>query len=299
MGSGSFDSTVYHHNTATRAATGQSTFQYSEQASVVHANLDPKRINNKVFKVLESRDSEEHPNSNAIIICLDVTGSNRARAAEVQLALPGLMDTIKKYISDPQISIAANDDVKVIGPDSFQISEFESDNRIDEHIRSIWLTGNGGGNGGESYDLPIYAAAYKTAIDCYEKRGRKGYLFLYADEFLFSELTKQEIKTVFDDDVDNAISIETLIADAKSKFHVFVLSAGNTRETEQYRKLFGNNNVIVLEYPSQVVSIIAATLAFNEKTSTPDKVVADLAELGVDKSEAEQMIGDLFTNRVF
>jgi hypothetical protein len=54
-----------------------------------------------------------------------------------------------------------------------------------------------------------------------------------------------------------------------------------------------------LEYPSQVVSIIAATLAFNEKTSTPDKVVADLAELGVDKSEAEQMIGDLFTNRVF
>jgi hypothetical protein len=300
MGNGNFDSTTYRSARVTRAATGVNDFHYSETASSIHANLDPRRISGKLFKVLESRDSEDHPNSNAIIICLDVTGSNISRAREVQAALPGLMETITKYIPDPQISIAANDDVRAVGRNAFQISEFESDNRIDEHIRSLWLTGNGGGNGGESYDLPLYAAAYKTGIDCFDKRGRKGYLFLYADEFFFPEVNKLEIKTIFGDDIDReSIPIADLVAAAKERFHVFVLSAGSEAETKQYRQLFGNEFVAYLEYPSKAISVIAAAIALNEKTATTDTIVADLAALGTSRTEAEEMIGTLFGNRTW
>lgn len=301
MGGGYFDSTTYSSAQSARVASGVKDFAYNETATAVHRDLDAKRIHDKVKQILESRDSEEHPDSNAIMICLDVTGSNISRAREVQKSLLGLMETLTKYIPHPQISIAANDDIKSVGANAFQISEFESDNRIDDHIRNLFLTGHGGGNNCESYDLALYAAAYKTSIDCHEKRGRKGYLFIYADEYFYGSVSKQTIKTVFGDNIDQEeIFVTELIALAKEKYHVFVLAAaGSGGEIKQYRELFGTENVIYLERPDRATSVIAATIAFNEKTATPDVVAADLAALGTTSQQLNGMMNDLFTSRTW
>ena len=63
-----------------------------------------------------------------------------------------------------------------------QVGQFESDNRMDEHLGNMVLEGGGGGQMTESYELAMYFMARHTAIDCHEKRRRRGYLFIIGDE---------------------------------------------------------------------------------------------------------------------
>src|ERR1039458_1591032 len=156
MGSGNYSDADYFSQQRTRRATGVSDFHHSETSSTIHPTLDPHRIKDKPFHKLESRDNPDHPEPAAVMFTFDVTGSNIDNARVVQQKLPLLMGLLGDYLSDPQVAIAANDDILSVGENSIQISEFESDIRIDESIRNLLLTGQGGGNDGESYELMLY-----------------------------------------------------------------------------------------------------------------------------------------------
>lgn len=254
----------------------------------MHDNLNPARINSKPFGKLESRDSTEHPQSNPVLISFDVTGSNYTRAVVAQQKLPALMDLLQKYLTDPQVAVAANDDFNSVGRSSVQISDFESDNRVDEHIRNIWLTREGGGNDGESYDLILYAAARKVVLDSLERRGKKGYLFLYADEPIFEQVSRAEVENVFGDTLEKDIPIEEIIEEARRNFNVFVLwpEKGYRHAREQYVKLFGEDSVITLQSPELLCELVASTIGLYEDKATPDSVVTDLVAVGVSKENA-------------
>lgn len=293
MGGGSWDSGAYTSASSARAASGTPAFSYTKHATNVHANLDPKRINTKPFGKLESRDSIEHPKSNPVLVCFDVTGSNSARAVDFQGKLPNLMDLLNKYIDDPQVAVAANDDFKVEGENSIQISDFESDNRVDDHIRNIWLVNDGGGNDGESYDLLLYAAARKMAFDSVEKRGKKGYMFMYADEPIFSEVDKREVKAIFGDTIEKNIPIAEIIEEARRNFNIFVIwpkTSSYRHAYEQYVKLFGAEFVMESQHPKLLCELIASTVALYEDKATPDTVVKDLVALGVGDHEAKALV---------
>jgi len=276
MGGGSFDDQAYHQSSVTRASQGISDFDYSSKATEVHATLDPLRINKKKAGILESCDSTEHPESTAIIFTFDVTGSNIDNAVIAQKRLPELMSKLVAVISNPQVAIWANDDARCQGRNSIQISEFESDNRIDEAIRNIWLTGDGGGNGGESYDLLIYAAARKVKTDCFTKRGKKGYMFLYADEPFREIVSKKEVKLIFDDNLEVNIPIGDMIAEAQQKWNIFVLwpRRGYVNAREQYEELFGKDHVIHVEGPDTICDTVASLVASEEEKM---KLTAELA----------------------
>jgi hypothetical protein len=295
MGGGSFDKSAYYSSASTRKAAGVDDFDYSKKSHVVHDSLKPKRIKDKVFSVLESRDNAEHPESTAIIVCFDVTGSNVTRAAEAQKTLPGLMTLLEKYISDPQIAVAANDDYFVEPDRCFQMSEFESDNRIDDHIRNIKLVSNGGGNAGESYDLVLYAAAHKTATDCFEKRGKKGYLFLYADEPILPVLDVKQVAHVFGDKIDIDIPIETLVEQVTEKWEVFLFwpVGGYQHARDQYVKLFGDDHVITLQHPNKISEMIGITIGIFEGKTTTAAAVDDLVSVGVSASTATTLTKSL------
>ena len=68
-----------------------------------------------------------------------------------------------------------------------QVGQFESDNRMDENLENMILEGGGGGQKTESYELALYFMARHTAIDCYAKRGRRGYLFVIGDEMAYPQ----------------------------------------------------------------------------------------------------------------
>ena len=89
------------------------------------------------------------------------------------------------YISDPQILFAAVGDA-TCDQVPLQVGQFESDNRMDQNLENMILEGGGGGQKYESYELMFYMAARHTAIDCFEKRGRKGYLFMIGDEMAYA-----------------------------------------------------------------------------------------------------------------
>ena len=292
MGGGQWDSGAYTSSKSTRAATGTSAFAYSSSASSVHADLDPLRINKKPVGKLESRDSAEHPESNAVFVCFDVTGSNKARAVDAQDRLPNLMDLLNKYLVDPQVAVAANDDYKVVGRNAVQISEFETDNRIDDHIQKIWLVGNGGGNDGESYDLLLYAAARKVVLDCVEKRGKKGYMFMYADEPIFKYVDKHEVKAIFGDDIERDIPIAEIIEEARRNFNIFMIwpERGYHHAREQFIDLFGAEFVLDLQHPNMICELIASTVGLYEDKVTPDSAVADLVAVGVGDTEARALV---------
>lgn len=299
MGGGSFDYNQYHDAAASRAARGVSSFAYSQtaaQTQTVHPDLDPARITKKVHGKLESRDSREHPESTAVLMCFDVTGSNRERAVVAQQALPNLMTLLQKYLPHPQVAVASNDDYKAQGrAGAIQISEFESDNRIDEHIRNIWLVGNGGGNGGESYDLLLYAAARKTVLDSVEKRGKKGYLFLYADEPFFEQVSCAEVRDVFGDSLDQNIPIRTIIEEARKQYEIFLLwpRGGYTDAYQQYQRLFGREFVLTLEDPNKICEVVGATIGINEEKVDAAAAVQDLVAVGQDRTTAQNLVAGL------
>lgn len=289
MGGGRWDSAVYTSTASTRAATGVKDFAYTTSATSVHANLDPKRINDKPGGRLEARDSAEHPNSLAVLVGFDVTGSNHARAIDAQLKLPKLMELLNKYLPDPQVAVAANDDFHSVGHNALQISDFESDIRVDEHIRNIWLTAQGGSNDGESYDLMLYAAARKVVLDSIEKRDKKGYFFMYADEPIFTKVKASEVKDIFGDTLQADIPIAEIIEEARRNFNIFVIwpLGGYKHAREQYVTLFGEEFVLDSQHPNLICELIASTVGLYEDKVTPASLVTDLVAVGVSKKDAD------------
>jgi hypothetical protein len=190
------------------------------------------------------------------------------------------------------VAVAANDDFKVESVNSVQISDFESDNRVDDHIRNIWLVGDGGGNDGESYDLLLYAAARKVVLDSVEKRGKKGYLFMYADEPIFDHVDKQEVKTIFGDEIERNIPIAEMIEEARRNFNVFLIwpEGGFAHAREQYVRLFGEDSVLISQHPNLLCELIASTIGLYENKVTPDTAVTDLVKIGVSDHEAKALV---------
>ena len=160
-------------------AAARAPSRYSDSgARSVHPDLDPFDVGRR-----ESRDSDEHPQSLAIAVLFDVTGSMGGVPRTLQKKLPKLLGLLKDsgYVSDPQLMFGAIGDA-TCDRAPLQVGQFESDNRMDGDLERILLEGGGGGQKTESYELAMYFMARHTATDCFEKRGKRGYLFIIGDE---------------------------------------------------------------------------------------------------------------------
>lgn len=185
--------------------------------------FDPRKI-----MIRESVDSADNPESTAIIVGLDITGSMGMLAHE--MAKEGLGNLVagtfdRKPVTDPHIMCMAIGDAHYDSA-PLQVTQFEADIRIAEQLNDIYVEGGGGGNGFESYDLPWHFAANHTKIDCFDKRNKKGYLFTIGDEPpppLDNRLSTRENSKLFESsDMKVGTPGESLKA-AQEKYHVFHL----------------------------------------------------------------------------
>src|SRR6201991_2206429 len=196
MGSGVWSTDVYDAADRYRRTTGRSAFAYSDSgARTVHPKLDPRGA------VRESRDSAEHPESLAIAVLFDVTGSMGGIPRVLQTKLPQLLGLLLRngYARDPQIMFGAIGDA-TCDRVPLQIGQFESDNRMDDDLGRIVLEGGGGGQMTESYELALYFMARHTSIDCLKRRGRRGYLFLIGDEMPYRGVSRHQVREIVGDD---------------------------------------------------------------------------------------------------
>jgi len=181
--------------------------------------------------VRESRDHDEL-HSTPVIIGFDVTASMGYLAK--QLATQTLNEVVSyvnrtRTISSPQFLLSAIGDVKS-DKTPLQVTQFESDIRIIKQLMELHLEGGGGGNDGESYNLLWYFAGKHTAVDSYEKRKKKGFLFTIGDDKCHPDLSVVEIGKAFGDEVPYSMSNSELMTMAEKYYHVFHINIANGNE---------------------------------------------------------------------
>lgn len=282
MGAGSWSPDDYVRSTASikSAPISGSTgvFKATSKAEM-KSYLDPKGIT-----VRESRDSVDHPDSTALIVGCDVTGSMGiyARAVAVESLGTLIKETYdRKPISDPQIMFMGIGDASDSAHDQapLQVSQFESDIRILEQLRDLWIEGKGGGNSSESYTLPWYFAATKTSIDCFEKRGKKGYLFTSGDEECPAILKASEIEKVLGFRPQSDFSARELLHMASKMYHVFhvVIKQGShyqyhpDRVEASWKDVLGQRALFLDDY-TKFAEVVVSTMQIIEGEDK-DKVV--------------------------
>jgi hypothetical protein len=213
--------------------------------------------------VRESRDSEEHPTSVAIILALDVTGSMGSVPHHlVKDGLPNIMGGItEKGLKDPQLLFLAIGDHEC-DSSPLQVGQFESsDELLDKWLTDVYLEGGGGGNAGESYLLAWYFASKHTAIDCFEKRGQKGFLFTIGDEPTLKAIPKKTLSGIMGDGQYDNYSASELLDKARERYNVYHLhiretGAGSRQETINGWKQLMGDNLIVIDKHEDVSSAI-------------------------------------------
>lgn len=287
MGGGSWNPTSYTSYATTKGLideTGKVTAKSAKEIFVSeHLNqaLDPKNV-----KIRESRDSAEHPLSTAIALALDVTGSMNVVAKYIaQEALPKLMtETYKRQpVTDPQIMFLGFDDLEVAG--HLQVSQFESDIRIAEQLQLLWLENKGGGNDYESYSLPWHFLANHTAIDCFEKRNKKGYVFSMGDELPNNSLDLDAMSNILgykpQSKHKTRLDTEDILEKVRAKFNVFhvITEEGSFARSNKsmvrsrWNDLLGEENVLSLPDYTKLSEVVISAIEIAEGKD-PDLVAS-------------------------
>ncbi|UUV32622.1 hypothetical protein NQK81_03965 [Amycolatopsis roodepoortensis] len=287
MGHGHWDDNAYAAAKTFRKAKGEDDFGYTADLRSKPAKdwkvapaLDPLNA------VRECRDSADHTDSTPIAVLFDVTGSMRRVPRVMQGKLGKLHGLLKRrgYLADPQVMFGAIGDA-----DSdrvpLQVGQFESDNRMDEQLRTIFLEGGGGGQKSESYELAAYFMARHVVTDAWQNRGRKGYLFIIGDELNKPALEARHIRRVIGDDVREDIDPASVYRELARKWHVYFVLPNQSsyyndpQIGEHWSDLLGQN-FLKLDDPGAVCELIAATIGLEERVVDVDRALADLADVG-------------------
>jgi hypothetical protein len=293
MGTTRWSDDHYHDRAKLRARTGKDAFEHDHAirrgavSRAVHQKMNPRGV---TFR--ESRDSDAHPDSHAVGVLFDVTGSMQTVPRILQANLPKLMGLLirKGYLEHPQILIGGIGDATCdIAP--LQIGQFESGIEIEEDLGKLFLESGGGGHITESYELAMYFMARHTSIDCYEKRGRRGYLFVIGDEIPYARVKQAEVAATIGDGLQADIPVEELIAELERIYDVYYVLPrmtnhwNNPEVHRRWVELLGQH-VLRLEDPAGICELIASTIGFAEGKVDLEHLADDLQEAGASAAVA-------------
>ncbi|HLD91454.1 MAG TPA: hypothetical protein VI911_10680 [Patescibacteria group bacterium] len=277
MGGGSYSSLS---RTVRATSLGYDTKSAREifTAATINSAMNPYGV-----QLREARDSIEHPESFAIILALDLTGSmGSVPHYLVREGLPKIMQTIiDGGILHPQLLFLGVGDHECDRA-PLQVGQFESsDALLDKWLTDVYLEGGGGGNAGESYHLAWYFASKHTAIDCFEKRAKKGILFTIGDEPVLSNLSKDVIKKIMGDGQYEDYTAAQLLATAREKYNVYHIHNEDSRSgrgvAESWRVLMGNDNVLIAPRHQNIVGLISrTTIAVAQESAMPINITATM-----------------------
>ena len=214
--------------------------------------------------VRESRDSDEHPESVAVMIFLDDTGSmGRIPEDIIKNELGTLMSTIiGNGVLHPQVLFGAINDHHCVST-PVQIGQFESSTEdLDKWLKNVDLQGGGGGQDMESYLLAWLIAGRHTSIDCFEKRNEKGFLFTIGDEKSWDSLTANNLREIMGYTQGENVTDKQLLEEAQRLYNVYHIhvNEGSYRDSPNvlgyWKDMLGERLIILNDYRS-----ICATIA--------------------------------------
>jgi hypothetical protein len=277
------------HATKARRKSRSEIFTQSSLAP----ELDPGRI-----PVRESCDSPANPDSTPIILGVDETGSMGVLAEVIiKQGLGTIMKAIydRRPVTDPHIlCMALGDAFTDAAP--LQVTQFEASvEPLTNQVRKLYLEGNGGGNGGESYALAWLFAATKTKCDAF-RRGRKGFLFTIGDEAPHPTITREQAQRVAGVSAEKDLSARSLLDSLKDDWHVFhlIVETSATREQDavkKWRELLGERAILVSDIDrlaEVIVSLVQAVAG-----TSPEEIVEswDEASAPAVRGLFDQLVG--------
>lgn len=243
MGKGSFDQTSYQAAAAQLEDTGQ-TFARSQTASQtgnysdIAESLDPRMLKNGQRECCFASGFD---NATPVVVSIDGTASMDQVPYLLQAGLPEIISLLTgQGVSDhPNIMFMCHDDEHAVGPDAaFQMSQFETEaDKLLTSLNELIIPHNGGGNKGEAYHLSIYAAAYHTRLECFERDpSEKGFFFLIGDEEPYYHAadpathgtTPEIAKEVFGDTIEATVTMLESLKKLAERYHVYVIRPGHT-----------------------------------------------------------------------
>lgn len=272
MGGSSWSHDVASTLSSGRARMSDDDFRATtfKNSSSIDPLLDPRGV-----KIRESRDSDAHPESNAIAVFFDVTGSMGGIPLKFTKGkLPGLMKMLltQAVIPDPQILFGAIGDFHSDRA-PLQVAQFESGLEMDQWLTKIFLEGNGGGQNRESYETAMWWLATHTSIDCFEKRGKKGYAFTIGDEGFYDVVDADSVNRHTGETLESDIKIRDVVKMLNEKyehFHICVRSEGYYDGSHPMWKGLLGERALFLEDADVVCELIASQIAACEGFTTDD-----------------------------
>lgn len=269
MGYGKWSSSEYAGYRRSYARKGRDEIFTANKHRRIDPKLDPFRVGMR-----ESRDSAEHPESLAIAMFLDVTGSmGHIPHDMVSNQLGSVMDTLLDHeVKDPQLMFSAVGDHRC-DKAPLQFGQFESSTQlINDGLTRLFLEG-GGGDAPESYLLAWHAVARHTSIDCWEKRRQKGFLFTVGDDTSHDVFEAHSQLQLFGYDHAQAVNARTLLAEARERYHVFHIHVGrggrqgNPRVMNYWSDLLGKHFIVLDDY-KKLGLLIAMIVAMHTRPAS-------------------------------
>lgn len=296
-------STSYDHD-AHRALSQKRAQLAPEQVftqSGMSALMNPYGI-----KPRECRFSPLYPKATPVMFNMDHTGS--MQDIPVYMAKEGLPELMRYLyggglVPDPQPLIAVHGDAEAGFPSApYQIGQFEGEaDKIDKYLMAAYLEGGGGGNGFESYSLPLYGAAYLTSIDCHEKQGRRGHCVLFGDDNPDFGVSTAIAERHLGVKLPRDLPLRQIIEDAAKKFHLYFIIPDRVRATNRpnvnspdtceraWRNVLGDR-VVVLESARDCAAATAALIGLTEGTIASIDALSDaMQRLGVDAERTRRV----------
>jgi hypothetical protein len=132
-------------------------------------------------------------------------------------------------------------------------------------------------------------------MDCWEKRGKKGYLFVTGDEPPLGAVNAKIVKNLIGDKLDEDIPVKQIAAEAAKTFHCFFLIPNQERRTYQgcerrWREVLGDR-VICLEAPKDTCIVAATLMGLTEGTfGSVEEAAKKLAAMGRPKDQVERVV---------
>lgn len=266
MGSGFYRTTDWVNFSTSRGYHKSST----KTEDIYRSQEIDESLNPLKWGIRESVDSDDNPQSTPVIIGLDVTGSmspvldNIARKG-LKTICEGIYE--RKPITNPHICVLGIGDMEC-DQYPFQATQFEADIRIFEQLEKLYLEGGGGGNSYESYILAWYFAQYRTKIDSYEKRNKKGFIFTIGDEEITPIIKEKHLKRFLGENQAKDFSAKELFDITSIEWDIYhiIIKQGShaqynfNKVLKSWSDVIGRQKVIPLDDYTKTGEVITSLL---------------------------------------
>lgn len=216
------------------------------------------------------------------------------------------VDVMKKILEEgiecPQVCFVAYGDHKC-DEAPLQIGQFEaSDELMEKWLKSTWLEGHGGGNGGESTTLVYYFAARHTSCDAITKRGKKGLLITVGDEPNHKNYPKESLSEIFGDGLESDLTAGEIIDEARKGwdiYHINICDYSGSRSATQncWKELLSDHLINVESNDDSKISNVIAALAIKSYREQNGASPQDNPPRSDEDAEAETKHDEVRTHR--